>query len=68
MLRGIVTCKCACCGAEFRAPDIEWNATAKSAPVRCPKCGMYNDVGRSGMSGGFGMNIIGRLLRKIKGN
>ena len=63
MLRGIVTCKCAYCGAEFRAPDIEWNATAKSAPVRCPKCGMYNDIDHCGV----GTGMLGRLFRKIKG-
>lgn len=65
MLRGIVTCKCAYCGAEFNALDIEWNATAKSAPVRCPECGQYNDINlcRSGL----GLGWLTRLFRKTKG-
>ena len=65
MIRGIVTCRCAYCGAEFKAPDIEWNATAMSAPVRCPKCGQYNDINRCG--GGRVLGWLTRLFRKTRG-
>ena len=26
----------------FKALDMEWNATAASYPVKCPKCGSMN--------------------------
>lgn len=65
MIRGIVTCRCAYCGAEFKAPDIEWNATAMSALVRCPKCGQYNDINRC--RSGLGLGWLVRLFRKIAG-
>ena len=39
MLRGFVTTKCPYCGHIFRAPDIEYNATVLSMPVRCRNCG-----------------------------
>lgn len=39
MFRGIVKFKCESCGTIFEAPDIEDNATVKSYPQRCPKCG-----------------------------
>ena len=39
MLRGITLFKCTECGKHFIAPDIEFGATALSAPQKCPKCG-----------------------------
>lgn len=45
MIRGTKTFKCKKCGHIFEGPDIEWNATIFSAPVKCPKCGnMTNDT------------------------
>ena len=42
MLRGIKTFVCEDCGHRFKALDMEWNATAASYPVKCPKCGSMN--------------------------
>ena len=39
MLRGIQKVRCPHCGHAFMASDVEDNATAKSMPVHCPKCG-----------------------------
>lgn len=39
MLRGITKFTCDDCGNKFMGMDMEWNATAASCPVRCPKCG-----------------------------
>lgn len=39
MDRGIYKYKCSDCGHEFIGVDMELNCTAKSAPVKCPKCG-----------------------------
>ena len=38
MIRGMMKIKCPHCGKTFVAPDIEWHATALSAPVTCPHC------------------------------
>lgn len=42
MLRGAKTFVCKDCGHRFKALDMEWNATAASYPVKCPKCGSMN--------------------------
>lgn len=42
MIRGIRTFVCDDCGHKFKGWDIEWNATAASQPVKCPKCGNYH--------------------------
>lgn len=39
MIRGITTFKCEKCGHTFVGPDIEWHASAATAPLKCPKCG-----------------------------
>jgi transcription elongation factor Elf1 len=39
MLRGKTKFKCAECDKTFSALDMEFMATAFSAPVKCPKCG-----------------------------
>ena len=39
MVRGITRFKCNECGNKFMGLDMEWNATAYTAPVCCPKCG-----------------------------
>ena len=44
MLRGVKTFVCKDCGHRFKALDMEWNATAASYPVKCPKCGSINKV------------------------
>lgn len=61
MLRGIRTFVCDDCGYKFKGMDIEWNATAMSAPVRCPKCGSYHTAPTS--SGRF-LKSIYRLIWK----
>ena len=50
MLRGTRTFICDNCGHKFKGGDFEWNCTAFSAPLKCPKCGRfhtypYNSVG-----------------------
>lgn len=44
MLRGVKTFVCKDCGHRFKALDMEWNATAASYHVKCPKCGSINKV------------------------
>lgn len=61
MLRGIRKFVCDDCGHEFKGLDIEWNATAASAPVKCPKCGSYHTAPSS--SGGF-LKYIYRMIWK----
>lgn len=39
MDRGLYKYVCKDCGHEFVGVDMELNCTAKSAPVKCPKCG-----------------------------
>ena len=39
MLRGMTKFTCDNCGNKFTGMDCEWNATAFTAPVRCPECG-----------------------------
>lgn len=39
MLRGFTKFRCPNCGHIFEAPDIEDNATARTAPMPCPLCG-----------------------------
>lgn len=39
MIRGITIFKCEKCGHTFVGPDIEWHASAATAPLKCPKCG-----------------------------
>lgn len=38
MLRGKKKFICRDCGEKFSALDMEWKATALSAPQPCPKC------------------------------
>lgn len=42
MDRGLYKYVCKDCGHEFFGVDMEWLCTAKSAPVKCPKCGSFN--------------------------
>ena len=60
MLRGTITVTCPNCGKTFTAPDIEWNATIYSAPVKCPHC--HQTVNPNGHKGLLG--IIRGWLRK----
>lgn len=39
MYRGIKTFQCARCGERFKAPDVEYMASALSMPQACPRCG-----------------------------
>ena len=39
MIRGNIPFRCADCHKIFIGLDIEWQATARSMPVTCPKCG-----------------------------
>lgn len=52
MLRGTRTFICDNCGHKFEGFDIEWNCTAFSAPLKCPKCGSFHTYPYSS-SGGF---------------
>lgn len=63
MLRGITTFVCDDCGYKFKGLDMEWCATAASAPVRCPKCGGYHTAPASG--GGFLKSIYRMIWKHI---
>lgn len=39
MLRGFTKFRCPNCGHTFEAPDIEDNATVRTTPMPCPRCG-----------------------------
>lgn len=39
MIRGKIPFRCTDCHKIFIGMDIEWQATALSMPVTCPKCG-----------------------------
>ena len=39
MYFGLTEFKCDNCGHKFKAPSIEYNATAFLTPPPCPKCG-----------------------------
>ena len=39
MLRGMTVFKCTQCGEKFKAPDVEYMASALSMPQACPRCG-----------------------------
>ena len=39
MLRGTTLFRCPNCGHVFKALDIEDNATARTTPMPCPRCG-----------------------------
>lgn len=39
MIRGKIPFRCTDCHKVFIGLDIEWQATALSMPVPCPKCG-----------------------------
>ena len=39
MLRGLTKFRCPDCGHIFEAPDLEDNATARTMPMPCPRCG-----------------------------
>ena len=49
MLRGMKKVTCPHCGHSFVTPDLEDNATVKSMPVHCPRCGA--DVRMNGILG-----------------
>ncbi len=46
MVRYIGKYVCKDCGHEFIGMDVEWNATAASYPVQCPKCGSIHTAPR----------------------
>jgi len=49
MLRGMTSFKCDDCGNTFMGLDIEWNASAFSQPMKCPKCGSMHTYPSSSM-------------------
>ena len=52
MVRGMIVVTCPHCGKTFVAPDIEWAASALSAPVTCPHCRRtVNPNGHKGLWG-----------------
>lgn len=44
MYRGKITFRCTECGEKFKAPDIEYHATALSMPQPCPKCNSIRTI------------------------
>ena len=61
MVRGKIIVTCPHCGKTFVALDIEWHATALSAPVSCPHCGQTVDP--NGNKGVWG--IVKRWMKRI---
>ena len=47
MLRGTTKFRCPDCGHIFEAPDLEDNATARTMPMPCPRCGAKSDPSNS---------------------
>ena len=47
MIRGMKQFKCDDCGHVFEALDIEWQATAYSTPMPCPKWGSRHTMPKS---------------------
>lgn len=44
MFRGMTTFVCDNCGHKFKGMNLEFNATALSQPLKCPKCGSYHTM------------------------
>lgn len=42
MVRGMLLFYCSECRHRFMGMDVEWNATAFSAPLECPQCGSWH--------------------------
>ncbi len=48
-MRGITKFRCPKCGHIFEAPDIEDNASVRTMPQPCPRCGVKsNQIGLPG--------------------
>ena len=60
MIRGMTRFKCNECGNKFMGIDMEWCATAYTAPVRCPKCGSIHTY--PSWTGLFGPSPIYRKI------
>lgn len=59
MVRRVGKYVCKDCGEEFIGMDIEWNCTAASYPVRCPKCGSTHTAPKYEFP-------FGKIIRKLK--
>lgn len=65
MLRGTTLFRCPNCGHVFEAPDIEDNATVRTTPMPCPRCGTKsNPIGILGWLN----SLIGKSIRKSDEN
>lgn len=53
MFRGMRKFVCDDCGHKFEGMDCEYQATAFSAPVKCPECGSWHTYPSSGWFGGL---------------
>lgn len=62
MLRGKRTFICDNCGHKFEGFDIEWNCTAFSAPLKCPKCGSFHTYPYSSSEGFFEGSSEGEVI------
>lgn len=56
MFRGFTKFRCPNCGHIFEAPDIEDNATARTMPHPCPRCGAKSNT--IGFLDGFRSSMI----------
>ncbi len=59
----MMTVTCPHCGKRFKALDVEWHATALSAPVTCPFC--KQEVDPNGHKGLVGI-VRGWLVKHDK--
>ncbi len=53
MVRNTEKYVCKDCGHKFIGMDIEWNGTADSYPVKCPKCGSLHTAPRFSFGDGI---------------
>lgn len=65
MIKGVTKFKCDECGHKFDALAIEWQATAFTAPSRCPQCGSMHTYPVGGLSGLFGLSKPNPFYKEI---
>lgn len=66
MFRGMTTFVCDNCGYKFKGMNLEWNATALSQPLKCPKCGSYHTSPSSLF--GFNRSVYKKIWEQMDDN
>lgn len=65
MYRGMRKFVCDDCGHKFEGMDCEYQATAFSAPVKCPECGSWHTYPSSGWFGGLKKSIYKEIWKSM---